>query len=591
MALTKVSYSLITNAPVNVVDKGADPTGVADSTQAIKDALAQSSSIWFPAGTYLVSSTIRSEVAVFINGEENVIIKAVAPFTGIAVTDAGSPVSLKAVFAIFRGTTINDITGARISAELVAASKIGPITIDCDQVADYGLFLERAPYTEAMCNVFSAANTGIWSGVYCWGVRLEQNKILDCITNGVFLGTAANGVTLDNVNIWGYPTRTVNAIQSNGNNNGVFINGGFVERCQVGVYITGRPGPHTLTGIDFEAHSLYCVKVEHDTGETRRGGPITILNCYLDSTEEDIWNDDCYVSVDGCRIRAPATTSGSHFYSNNTYSQFAIKNSSFDGAGGTPISPNFSETDTVVYETINNDGVSVLVKGWNTGVTYKATYKSDQYGFGADKYKAFQSGYLDFQTSNQGGVNDLNVGRSTWFVQQVNDTGTPAVLQKVGVKLEALGTTVNGFVPLSDNDRVLGSSSNRWSVVYAGTGAINTSDANEKQQIRLLDDAEKTVARNIKGLIKAFKFNDAVALKGDNARIHVGAVAQEVAQAFVDAGLDPAKYALFCKDEWHTLDGEIVLANADGVYPEGSVKHERLGLRYEQMLAFVIAVI
>jgi hypothetical protein len=313
MALTKVSYSMITGAPVNVIDKGADPTGVADSTQAIKDALAESNSIWFPAGTYLVSATIRSEVAVFIDGEENVIIKAVAPFTGIAVTDAGSPVSLKAVFAIFRGNTINDITGARISSELQAASKIGAITIDCDQVADYGLFIERAPYTEAMCNVFSAANTGIWSGVYCWGVRLEQNKILDCITNGVFLGTAANGVTLDNVNIWGYPTRTVNAIQSSGNNNGVFINGGFVERCEVGVYITGRPGPHTLTGIDFEAHSLHNVKVEHDIGEPRRGGPITLLNCYLDSVEEDIWNDNCFVSVDGCRFRSPAATSGSHF--------------------------------------------------------------------------------------------------------------------------------------------------------------------------------------------------------------------------------------------------------------------------------------
>jgi hypothetical protein len=590
MALTKASYSLINGAPVNVLDYGADSTGVADSTQAIKDALAESTSIWFPAGTYLVSSTIRSEVAVFINGEENVIIKAVAPFTGIAVTDGGSPVSLKAVFAIFDGSTINDITGARISAELEAASKIGPITIDCDQVADYGLFIERAPYTEAMCNVFSAANTGIWSGVYCWGVRLEQNKILDCVTNGVFLGTAANGVTLDNVNIWGYPTRTVNAIQSNGNNNGVFINGGFVERCEIGVYITDRPGPHTLTGMDFEAHSLYCIKVEHDIGETRRGGPITILNCYLDSTEEDIWNDNCYVSVDGCRIRAPATTSGSHFYSNNTYSQFVVKNTSFDGSGGTPISPNFSETDTVAYEKLGQDGIEVLVKGWNTGVTYAPTYEIDQYGFGADKYKTFQSGYLDFQTSNQGGASDQFISRSTWFVQRVIDSGTPAATQ-VGVKLEGGAGSIFGFVPLSDNDRVLGSAANRWSVVYAGTGTINTSDANEKQQVRLLDDAEKTVALNIKGLIKAFKFNDAVALKGDNARVHVGAVAQEVAQAFADSGLDPAKYALFCKDEWHTLNGEIVLANADGVYPEGSIKHERLGLRYEQMLAFVIAAI
>lgn len=591
MGLTKATFAMVNAAPVNVVDYGADPTGADDSTQAIKDALAASPSIWFPSGTYLVSETIRSSVAIFIDGEDNVIVKAVAPFTGIAVTSGGSPVDLKAVFAIFTGTAINDTGGTRISDGQDPSSKISAITIDCDQVADYGVFIERAPYTELFCNVYSAANTGIWVGVYCWSARLQQNKIQDCVTNGIYLGTAANGVTLDNVGVWGYPTRTVNGIQSNGNNNGVFVNGGLSERCENGFYITGRPGPHTITGMDFEAHSLHSVKSEHDIGEPRRGGPITLLNCYLDSTEEDVWNDNCYVVLDGCRLRTPAATSGSHFYSNNVYSQFVVKNTSYDGSGGSPISPNFSETDTVVAESIDSAGVGVLIKGWNTGVTYASTYEIDQYGFGADKYKAFQSGYLDFQTSNQGGANDLHVGRSTWFVQQVQDTGTPAVLQKVGVKLEALGSTVNGFVPLSDNDRVLGSASNRWSVVYAGTGTINTSDANEKQQIRSLDDAEKIAALKIKGLIKAFKFNDAVALKGDGARIHVGAVAQEVAQAFADAGLDPAKYALFCKDEWHTLNGEVVLANADGVYPEGSTKHERLGLRYEQLLAFVIAAI
>ena len=38
MSLTKVSYSMITNAPVSVLDFGADPTGVADSTAAIQSA-------------------------------------------------------------------------------------------------------------------------------------------------------------------------------------------------------------------------------------------------------------------------------------------------------------------------------------------------------------------------------------------------------------------------------------------------------------------------------------------------------------------------------------------------------------------------
>lgn len=39
MALTKVSYSMVTNAPINIVDYGADPTGANDSTAAIQAAI------------------------------------------------------------------------------------------------------------------------------------------------------------------------------------------------------------------------------------------------------------------------------------------------------------------------------------------------------------------------------------------------------------------------------------------------------------------------------------------------------------------------------------------------------------------------
>jgi polygalacturonase len=39
MSLTKVSYSMISGAPYNVLDYGADPTGVADSTAAFQAAI------------------------------------------------------------------------------------------------------------------------------------------------------------------------------------------------------------------------------------------------------------------------------------------------------------------------------------------------------------------------------------------------------------------------------------------------------------------------------------------------------------------------------------------------------------------------
>ena len=60
MPLTKASYSMITGAPVNVLDFGADPTGITDSRAAIQAAIdygvANNRSIYLPGGTYLINS-------------------------------------------------------------------------------------------------------------------------------------------------------------------------------------------------------------------------------------------------------------------------------------------------------------------------------------------------------------------------------------------------------------------------------------------------------------------------------------------------------------------------------------------------------
>lgn len=62
MPLTKVSYSMIDGAVVNVLDYGADPTGNADSTAAIQAAInsfaSGSGTVFIPIGTFKVTSTI-----------------------------------------------------------------------------------------------------------------------------------------------------------------------------------------------------------------------------------------------------------------------------------------------------------------------------------------------------------------------------------------------------------------------------------------------------------------------------------------------------------------------------------------------------
>lgn len=127
----------------------------------------------------------------------------------------------------------------------------------------------------------------------------------------------------------------------------------------------------------------------------------------------------------------------------------------------------------------------------------------------------------------------------------------------------------------NDNTTSLGKSSNRWSVIYAGTGTINTSDATEKTAVSTLMPSEINAAKALAQEIGVFQFLDAVAAKGaDNARLHIGLTVQRAMEIMEANGLDPFRYAFICRDDWTDDDG---------------TEHTRYGFRYDQLLAFIAA--
>lgn len=75
MALTKVTNRMIEDAPINVVDYGADSTGALDSSSAIQAALNAGTTIYFPNGTYLVESTltVTNSFHIYGNGTQSII--------------------------------------------------------------------------------------------------------------------------------------------------------------------------------------------------------------------------------------------------------------------------------------------------------------------------------------------------------------------------------------------------------------------------------------------------------------------------------------------------------------------------------------
>lgn len=572
MSLTKVSFSMIYGAPINVLDYGADASGVADSTTAIQAAINAGTNIYFPSGTYLINAPLRIVQAVFINGDQDVTIKAGASFAGINVTKNSAPYVLEAIFAVFTGTTIDTISGTRIGENGVGV-RIGNITLDCNSTCDYGIWIERCPGAYMAVDVLNAVNA-INVGPYCWSTSLDNNRIFRCTNIGINLSLGANGVVISHPEIWGETVTTSIGIKSTGNNNGVLITGGYIETCATGIYLETDSGPHTIIGVDFEVISQHCIRGEKVGGDARACGPITVQNCYLDSTNVEIYNNGYRFIVSGNRFRDPSTTTGSHYTSVNSESIFFLEANSYDTTNGVIIPENLNGTSSVTSTYIDGSVCTITNK--------KTTEPSGAYatGWALKNYTSVDQPLIlssseEFQNSRQGGATLVYSSKWKLTVNETNTNPTPQILYTAGVSLQCLSGD-RSFTPIADNTHTLGNASFRWSVVYAGTGSINTSDKNQKQQIREINDAEKAVAIRLKSLICAFKFNDAVEAKSDKARIHIGLIAQDVKAAFEAEGLIAEDYALFCYDEWEANEEQGIAAG------------NRYGIRYDELLAFMI---
>jgi hypothetical protein len=260
------------------------------------------------------------------------------------------------------------------------------------------------------------------------------------------------------------------------------------------------------------------------------------------------------------------------------------------GAGGSTaitmndnVKINLGNTSTTVGELYNDGSKTILNSNLGTGYAWElrandsplvvGSMVSGSWGFSATTYL------------RAAGNNPAIGAWSTWCLQ----TGYNSV-------------RINGnLYQQVDNSYDIGSSNQRWDDIYATNGTIQTSDRNEKQDIEELSDAEQRVAFACKGLMRKFRWKDSVAEKGDDARIHFGIIAQDLQAAFEAEGLDAGKYAMFISTTWWEAeqtvpaeDGaeeqtEIVFFDTLEEAPEGAVERTRMGVRYSELLAFIIA--
>lgn len=314
------------------------------------------------------------------------------------------------------------------------------------------------------------------------------------------------------------------------------------------------------------------------------------------------------VSTDNVGIGTTDPRYGLEVHSSNG-SGIGLKGSS-DTNDGWRLKPSGNDLQ-IVQSLITNGEVLTLQDGGNVGI-------------GATS----PSAHLDIRSS---GKLPLRLYRDTTTTtddvfQVRTDVGGTSSLK---FYVEADGDVINtgDVLPATDNAQDIGSGTKRWDDIYATNGTIDTSDRELKQDIEELSEAETRVAQACKGLLRKYRWKSSVAEKGDDARIHFGIMAQDLEAAFAAEGLDAGRYGMFIKNTWWEADRVIPAVEAveavEAVYdeegkevspaveaveaqperteldifnniedaPEGATEVTQRGVRYAELLAFIIAAI
>lgn len=116
-----------------------------------------------------------------------------------------------------------------------------------------------------------------------------------------------------------------------------------------------------------------------------------------------------------------------------------------------------------------------------------------------------------------------------------------------GVRLQVKSSS-SAVTAGQNNAQSLGDATTLWTQVFAAANTINQSDRRVKDQIEDLPIEVLRAWSRVK--TKRFKYIKSVEDKGDNARWHIGKIAQDIESEFKKEGLDAFEYAVLCFDKW-----------------------------------------
>lgn len=361
MSLTKATYSMIDGAPINVLDYGADPTGVSDSYAAFVAALAAGSNVYVPQGTYRLTQTLS------ITGEK------------LFYGPTSSSSSLQLAVLNFTGSGNGIET---ISAEFGGLCIRNFMIIGGDGSGAYAIYNTRPQAVIENIHIEGWNNSGIaleeagTGSQASWGTMVRQCKWIGPATASPFIGfqVAINGghVTLDGC-------EAIRGSIGMNIDQGEAIN---IYRCSFNLQCNTATYPYSSLARD----SQCCIRLSGAAYKTA----ISIRECYIEGYTYGIYVEACeslsiednfiaslginsdFVGVPGSDIYLKGYTAGSNYVKNVT-----IRNNRINGSGNGAVTIFIGE-DAQYTEIYNNDIRATGSTGY-LGALPTAMYKENGY--------------------------------------------------------------------------------------------------------------------------------------------------------------------------------------------------------------------
>jgi hypothetical protein len=223
---------------------------------------------------------------------------------------------------------------------------------------------------------------------------------------------------------------------------------------------------------------------------------------------------------------------------------------------------------------INAEHTFLNINGDQNYIRNSMVFKS--YSSQMDSFKTKLSFHDGFEISS---LNDIDAIEDSFFSARRNNSGWNAVNITSGddegskITLNSPFIEFNGNVrPGKNNNYTHGTASNYWLTSFMSMGVVTVTDSLQSKDFIDISEKEKLIAKKIKRSIKKIKSSKGNGER-ENGKIRFLIDVKSLEDIFEGEGLDAHDYGFFYN--------ETIKNNTNS--------HEVYGIRYEELLAFVIA--